>query len=108
MHSKKPFSLSNRSSYKNNHRRNIRSGADEIVSASQHNALSNKEKKDAAQFKKSDFDNITFKKGMSAKEVKMNIFLLEGTIGFESYSLRERMTLLMNHSDILIREWFFQ
>ncbi|KAG0429151.1 hypothetical protein DMUE_5764, partial [Dictyocoela muelleri] len=49
---------------------------------------------------------ISFSRGMSKKELKMNTFLLEGTFGFESYTLRERMTLVMRYSDKRVKEWF--
>ena len=48
-----------------------------------------------------------FVKGMEIKDIKVNIFLLEGRSGFERLCLREKQTVLINESDWKIKEWFF-
>ena len=42
--------------------------------------------------------DIIFKKGICAREIKVNMFLLEGRSGFERLLLREKQTVLINES----------
>ena len=44
---------------------------------------------------------------MAEKEVKIQLFLVEGEVNFEKMSLREKMTLTIRKGDGGIQEWFF-
>ncbi|EJW04344.1 hypothetical protein EDEG_04247, partial [Edhazardia aedis USNM 41457] len=53
-------------------------------------------------------EEFQFKRNLTEKEVRINLFVIEGTAGFEALSLREKTTKIASFGDSEFLEWFYE
>ena len=62
------------------------------------------ERKNASSASGNSHTEFLFIKGMPDKDVRINLFILEGQVGFEKLSVREKTALVARNSDSTLRE----
>ncbi|KAF7698521.1 hypothetical protein CDIK_1483 [Cucumispora dikerogammari] len=65
------------------------------------------ERKDASSASGNSRTEFLFIKAIPDKDARINLFILEGQVGFEKLSVRKKTALVARNSDRVLREWYY-